>query len=301
MKKSIIAVASILVMSNALAANCGNGKDVGNATCDTSVVTTPSTPVAGTSSVINTVTANPINTNTVTASPVNTNTVNANGGNSNASSAALSLNSNKNTLSSNVSNSNTNNNANFNANSNSSFNANKNVSSVGNVTGGSVGDISLNNSSKATGGAANNNSTNTNSANNSSSATGGNASTGAIANSNNSSAAGGAGGAGGVGGSSNVSIVNNESRAPVASAIAPTIVHSGGMDTCMGSTTGSVQGFSVGVAIGSTWNDSHCEALRASVRLNELGLRKTAMARLCAIPEIATAFKKSKEFDCSAE
>jgi hypothetical protein len=35
--------------------------------------------------------------------------------------------------------------------------------------------------------------------------------------------------------------------------------------------------------------------------LNELGLKKTAMARLCAIPELADAFKLSGEFDCGPE
>ena len=95
--------------------------------------------------------------------------------------------------------------------------------------------------------------------------------------------------------------VNNVPRSPVASAIAPNTIFSGGMDSCMGSSTGSVQGLSLGVSVGTTWTDSHCVALRAAVRLNELGFKNTAAARLCAIPEIKEAFRKSKEFDCDVE
>ena len=101
---------------------------------------------------------------------------------------------------------------------------------------------------------------------------------------------------------SEINVSNNttsiQQKPAVASAIAPNTIFSGGMDSCMGSTTGSVQGLSFGVAVGSTWTDGHCVALRAAVRLNELGFKNTAAARLCAIPEIAEAFRKSKEFDC---
>jgi hypothetical protein len=123
------------------------------------------------------------------------------------------------------------------------------------------------------------------------------------ANRNSNRATGGSA-TGGSGGSSNVN-VNNSSTTNTpniaSSAIAPNIFHSGGVDSCMGSSSGSVQGLSIGVAFGSTWTDTHCQALRASVRLNELGLKKTAMARLCAIPELADAFKLSGEFDCGPE
>lgn len=107
-----------------------------------------------------------------------------------------------------------------------------------------------------------------------------------------SNAQGGQGGSGG-----NVEL-NIQNQRVVSSAIAPSIFHSGGVDSCMGSTSGSVQGLSLGVSVGSTWTDKHCEALRASVRLNELGLKNTAMARLCLIPEIAEAFRISGEYKC---
>ena len=180
-------------------------------------------------------------------------------------------------------------------------NVNRNNLNSSNVAvGGSSSSVSSNrNNNLATGGAA----TSTSGAN----ATGG---TGGVANVTASNTA-----AGGAGGSANSAVsgntvqsnseinvsnttVTNVPRPPVASAIAPNTIFSGGMDSCMGSSTGSVQGMSFGVAIGSTWTDNHCVALRAAVRLNELGFKNTAAARLCAIPEIAEAFRKSGEFNC---
>lgn len=103
------------------------------------------------------------------------------------------------------------------------------------------------------------------------------------------------------GGSVNLDFVTQSTipRPNAFSAISPSIVHSPGSDTCMGSTTGAVQGLSLGVSMGSTWTDKHCEALRAATRLNEIGYKKTAAARLCLIPEIREAFEISGEFDCT--
>lgn len=151
------------------------------------------------------------------------------------------------------------------------------------------------------------------------------ASGGQASNTNSVSAVGGAGGVatnslsntstGGAGGSrtsavsgntvqsnSEINVQNNTTsivpRSPVASAVAPNTIFSGGLDSCMGTSSGAVQGLSFGVAVGTTWTDNHCVALRAAVRLNELGFKGTAAARLCAIPEIAEAFRKSGEYNC---
>jgi hypothetical protein len=180
-----------------------------------------------------------------------------------------------------------------NDNRNTSFNA-----AVG-VGGSSSSNASNSNSNMALGGQASNT--------NSVSAVGG--AGGSAANTNSNTAAGGAGGASTsavsgntVQSNSEINVQNNTTsivpRAPVASAIAPNTIFSGGLDSCMGTSSGSVQGLSFGVAVGTTWTDNHCVALRAAVRLNELGFKGTAAARLCAIPEIAEAFRKSKEFDC---
>lgn len=99
-------------------------------------------------------------------------------------------------------------------------------------------------------------------------------------------------------GNSTVNIQNQRVASP---AIAPNLSHSYGIDSCMGSTTGAVQGLSLGVSMGSTWNDKHCEAIRAAVRLNELGYTKSAAQRLCQIPEIAQAFEDSGEITCKVK
>ena len=151
-----------------------------------------------------------------------------------------------------------------------------------------------------------NNNSNSNSNRNTANATGGSVSNSGNSSNRNTNRATATGGTanGGSGGSSNVNVNNsstNNTPNIASSAIAPNIFHSGGVDSCMGSSSAAVQGLSLGIALGSTWTDNHCVALRASVRLNELGLKKTAMARLCGIPEIADAFKLSGEFDCVPE
>lgn len=98
--------------------------------------------------------------------------------------------------------------------------------------------------------------------------------------------------------SSGNSTVNIQNQRVASPAIAPSLGHSYGIDSCMGSTTGAVQGLSLGVSMGSTWNDKHCEAIRAAVRLNELGYTRSAAQRLCQIPEIAQAFEDSGEITC---
>lgn len=103
------------------------------------------------------------------------------------------------------------------------------------------------------------------------------------------------------GGSVNLGLTTNSNipRPNAFSAISPNVIHSPGSDTCMGSTTGALQGLSFGASMGSTWTDKHCEALRAATRLNEIGYKRTAAARLCLIPEIREAFEISGEFDCT--
>lgn len=101
--------------------------------------------------------------------------------------------------------------------------------------------------------------------------------------------------------SSGNSTVNIQNQRVASPAIAPNLSHSYGIDSCMGSTTGAVQGLSLGVSVGSTWNDKHCEAIRAAVRLNELGYTKSAAQRLCQIPEIAKAFEDSGEITCKVK
>ena len=66
---------------------------------------------------------------------------------------------------------------------------------------------------------------------------------------------------------------------PVASAFAPAL--SAGFDTCMGSTSGAVSSAVIGVALGSTYVDAHCQMLKSSRELWNMGQRAAALARMC--------------------
>jgi len=66
---------------------------------------------------------------------------------------------------------------------------------------------------------------------------------------------------------------------PVASAYAPGL--SAGAATCMGSTSAGGQTMGWGLSIGSTWNDSKCDARMDAATLMGLGLGEAAVARIC--------------------
>lgn len=68
-------------------------------------------------------------------------------------------------------------------------------------------------------------------------------------------------------------------RRPVNTAYAAPLTSS--PETCMGSTSGGVQGASLGVSFGSTWESHGCEARMDARALDAMGMRKAALARLC--------------------
>jgi hypothetical protein len=171
---------------------------------------------------------------------------------------------------------------------------------AGGAGGTGISTIQSSGNSTATGGAgglgvstiqSSGNSTNRNSNHNS--ATGGNATGGA--------GGVGVGGSGGVAdqgqnqssantnnvGGNNSTYTSNESRIPVATAYAPNIAPTA---PCMGSTSGGVQGMSVGVSIGSTWIDHDCTR-RETVRVVAEVLHDTATAEsiMCNDKEYAAA------------
>jgi len=53
-------------------------------------------------------------------------------------------------------------------------------------------------------------------------------------------------------------------------------------DTCMGSTSGSINGAGFGVGLGSTWVDGNCKMLKNSRELWNMGMKAAAIALLCA-------------------
>lgn len=55
-------------------------------------------------------------------------------------------------------------------------------------------------------------------------------------------------------------------------------------DTCMGSSTGSVNGPGFGLSIGGTWSDANCKLLKNSRELWNMGMKAAAMALMCTDP-----------------
>lgn len=83
-------------------------------------------------------------------------------------------------------------------------------------------------------------------------------------------------------------------RNPVSSAYAPTILGSGGIDTCLGSVSGGAQGVAFGVSLGGTKTDMHCEMLKDVKILRDIGMSPDVIkARLCLDSKLAEAFSNA--------
>ena len=80
-----------------------------------------------------------------------------------------------------------------------------------------------------------------------------------------------------------------QDRNPVSTAYAAPLTASNG--TCMGSTSGGIQGIGLGISVGSTWTDSSCDMRYDAEALRAAGLPGAAQARLCQKPEIAVAME----------
>ncbi len=80
-----------------------------------------------------------------------------------------------------------------------------------------------------------------------------------------------------------------QDRDPVSTAYAAPLTASNG--TCMGSTSGGIQGIGLGISVGSTWTDESCDMRYDAEALRAAGLPKAAQARLCQKKEIAEAMK----------
>ncbi|CAN5537395.1 hypothetical protein BH10PSE16_BH10PSE16_29900 [soil metagenome] len=52
-------------------------------------------------------------------------------------------------------------------------------------------------------------------------------------------------------------------------------------DTCMGSSSGSMNGPGFGLSLGSTWSDTNCKLLKNSRELWNMGMKAAAMALMC--------------------
>jgi hypothetical protein len=90
-------------------------------------------------------------------------------------------------------------------------------------------------------------------------------------------------------------VYNTDSRFAVATAVGPALTSSN--DTCMGSTSAGVQGMSVGVSIGTTWEDHNCKMLKNSREMWNMGMRGAAIKLLCSDPDNRFALE-STGVDC---
>jgi hypothetical protein len=62
-------------------------------------------------------------------------------------------------------------------------------------------------------------------------------------------------------------------------------------DTCMGSTSGSVNIAGLGIGGGSTWTDTNCKRLKNARELWNMGMRAAALALMCSDEENKNALE----------
>lgn len=188
---------------------------------------------------------------------------------------------------------------NTNVNANLNRNNNTNTNSQGQLQGQLQGQTQTSNSNSSVRNSGNSQST-------SSSNSGGNVlSTGAVTQSNagnnssnttnqNVSNAGNNSTNAASGNSTNVTVEGDKTsyeapRIPVATAVAAPVSATNG--TCMGSSSAGAQGMTFGVSVASTWKDEGCERRYNSIRLQELGNQKAAMALMCQDPAVRAAME----------
>ena len=86
-----------------------------------------------------------------------------------------------------------------------------------------------------------------------------------------------------------------QERNPVATAYAAPLTSS--PETCMGSSSGGVQGGAIGISVATTWESVKCDRRMFARALDSLGMRKAALALLCLDADVASAMKAA-ELSC---
>ena len=233
----------------------------------------------GLTTINNTVTAN-TNTNNNTNNNTNSNT------NSNANTNVnTSTNTNQNT--NNSTNTNTNNSTSSNVNTNSNTNNNTSVNnSTSNSTVNSTVNQNVTNTNSSTSANTNtNNNTNTNKSESESNVTTDNTNTNNNnSNSNNTNK--------NINESNSTQTINQNvrSKAPPASAIAPSIM-SYSQDLCTVGRSGAFQGQVFGFSTGATVKDENCERLKLSKYLYDTGMKVASVSILCQDPRVFGAME----------
>lgn len=70
-----------------------------------------------------------------------------------------------------------------------------------------------------------------------------------------------------------------------------------GLDTCMGSNSGSVAVAGFGTSFGGTYVDENCKRIKLSRELWNMGLKSASIAMLCNDPEVRQALEDT-DFNC---
>jgi len=233
-------------------------------------------------------------TNNTTTNNTNTNTNTNNNTNTNANTNSntnvnTSTNTNQNT--NNSTNTNTNNSTSSNANTNSNTNSNTSVNtnnSTSNSTVNSTVNQNVNNTNSSTSANTNtNNNTNTNKSESESNVTTANTNTNNNnSNSNNTNK--------NINESNSTQTINQNvtSKAPPASAIAPSIM-SYSQDLCTVGRSGAFQGQVFGFSTGATVKDENCERLKLSKYLYDTGMKVASVSILCQDSRVFAAMEMS--------
>lgn len=68
-------------------------------------------------------------------------------------------------------------------------------------------------------------------------------------------------------------------------------------DTCMGSSSGSVNAPGIGIGLGTTWTDGNCKMLKNAREMWNMGMRAAALALMCKDPDNREALEVTG-FEC---
>ena len=237
----------------------------------------------GLTTINNTVTTN-TNTNNNTNNNTNTNTnTNANTNNNTNVNSNTNNSTNTNTNNSTATNANTNTNTNNNTSVNT--NTNNNTSTSNSTVNSTVNQNVTNNSNSTSANTNTNNNTNTNKSESESNVTTDNTNTNINnSNSNNTNK--------NINESNSTQTINQNvrSKAPPASAIAPSIM-SYSQDLCTVGRSGAFQGQVFGFSTGRTVTDTNCERLKLSKYLYDTGMKVASVSILCQDPRVFKAME----------
>jgi hypothetical protein len=237
----------------------------------------------GLTTINNTVTTN-TNTNNNTNNNTNTNT-NTNVNTNNNTNVNSNTNNSTNTNTNNSTATNANTNTNTNNNTSVNTNTNNNTSTSNSTVNSTVNQNVTNNSNSTSANTNTNNNTNTNKSESESNVTTDNTNTNINnSNSNNTNK--------NINESNSTQTINQNvtSKAPPASAIAPSIM-SYSQDLCTVGRSGAFQGQVFGFSTGATVKDENCERLKLSKYLYDTGMKVASVSILCQDPRVFGAME----------